>query len=225
MTAEAAELGAAPARAARSAREAKAAIAPVEEAPQVEAEAAADAHNEHMPEMLESSFTAEDARPRPSRGRAAAADRDEIVTRPARSYRDLIKVGVALVLLAGFIGVVASQWGNMVEFYRNLRTPAVEVAAEPAAAPATNTTPKIAERFVPGRQQAVVTPPAAVPPPAPQAAVAQRVVLYEEDPNDPAGKQFVGSAVWRTEVVSPAPKASPSLRSAPISMCRNGAWG
>jgi hypothetical protein len=211
ITAEAAELGSAPARAARSAREANAAIAPVEEAPPQQAEQPADAHNEHMPEMLESSFTAEDSRPRPARGRAVpAADRDEIVTRPARSYRDLIKVGVALVLLAGFIGVVASQWSNMVDFYRSVRAPAVEVAKEPAA-PTTNTTPKIAERFVPGRQQAVVTPPASGAPAAPQAAVAQRVVLYEEDPNDPAGKQFVGSAVWRTEVVSPAPKASPEL--------------
>jgi len=32
-----------------------------------------------------------------------------------------------------------------------------------------------------------------------------RVVLYEEDPNDPAGKQYVGSAVWRRETVSPGP--------------------
>ena len=37
------------------------------------------------------------------------------------------------------------------------------------------------------------------------AAVAQRVVLYEEDPNDPQGKRFVGSAIWRTESVSPGP--------------------
>jgi len=38
----------------------------------------------------------------------------------------------------------------------------------------------------------------------PGAAVAQRVVLYEEDPNDPKGKRFVGSAIWRTEKVWPA---------------------
>jgi hypothetical protein len=35
------------------------------------------------------------------------------------------------------------------------------------------------------------------------AAVAQRVVLYEEDPADPAGKRYVGSAIWRTEMVTP----------------------
>ena len=37
----------------------------------------------------------------------------------------------------------------------------------------------------------------------PDLAVAQRVVLYEEDPNDPQGKRYVGSAVWRTETISP----------------------
>jgi hypothetical protein len=41
--------------------------------------------------------------------------------------------------------------------------------------------------------------------------VAQRAVLYEEDPNDPAGKRYVGSAVWRTESVPPAPGQAPDL--------------
>jgi hypothetical protein len=33
------------------------------------------------------------------------------------------------------------------------------------------------------------------------APVSQRVVLYDEDPSDPKGKQFVGSVVWRTEPI------------------------
>lgn len=37
------------------------------------------------------------------------------------------------------------------------------------------------------------------------AAVAQRVVLYEEDPGDPQGKRYVGSVVWNAEPVSPSP--------------------
>ena len=36
------------------------------------------------------------------------------------------------------------------------------------------------------------------------APVAQRVVLYDEDPSDPKGKQYVGSVVWRTEPVKAA---------------------
>jgi hypothetical protein len=30
-------------------------------------------------------------------------------------------------------------------------------------------------------------------------------VLYEEDASDPQGKRFVGSAIWRTERISPGP--------------------
>jgi hypothetical protein len=33
------------------------------------------------------------------------------------------------------------------------------------------------------------------------ASVAQRVVLYDEDPADPKGKQYTGSVIWRTEPV------------------------
>jgi hypothetical protein len=45
----------------------------------------------------------------------------------------------------------------------------------------------------------------------PVPAVAQRVVLYEEDPNNPEGNRYVGSALWRTETVSPGPGLSPEL--------------
>jgi len=45
----------------------------------------------------------------------------------------------------------------------------------------------------------------------PVAAVAQRVVLYEEDPADPQGKRYVGSAIWRTETVTPGQGAAPDL--------------
>jgi len=42
-------------------------------------------------------------------------------------------------------------------------------------------------------------------------AVAQRVVLYEEDSNDPNGKRYVGSAVWKTDTVSPGTGLAPEL--------------
>lgn len=41
--------------------------------------------------------------------------------------------------------------------------------------------------------------------------VAQKVVLYEEDPEHPEGKRFVGSVVWRTEAVPPAPGQPPDV--------------
>ncbi len=42
------------------------------------------------------------------------------------------------------------------------------------------------------------------------APVAQRVVLYDEDPSDPKGKQYVGSVIWRTEPIK-APPAEADL--------------
>ena len=37
------------------------------------------------------------------------------------------------------------------------------------------------------------------------------MVLYEEDPADPNGKRFVGSVMWRTEMVTPATGQPPEL--------------
>src|SRR5207253_11095596 len=67
----------------------------------------------------------------------------------------------------------------------------------------------ITDRIGPGTQQAPAAP---APAPGAQPAVsAQKVVLYEEDPADPNGKRFVGSAIWRTEMVTPAPGQPPVL--------------
>jgi hypothetical protein len=65
--------------------------------------------------------------------------------------------------------------------------------------------PKIADRV--GAPSSSSTRPAN----APAADVAQKVVLYEEEQNNPQGRRFVGSAVWRTETVSPGPGLAPEL--------------
>jgi hypothetical protein len=62
--------------------------------------------------------------------------------------------------------------------------------------------PKDTQRIEPGREEAAT---------APRAQAAQKVVLYEEDPADPNGKRFVGSAIWRIETVVPAPGQPPEL--------------
>jgi hypothetical protein len=36
-------------------------------------------------------------------------------------------------------------------------------------------------------------------------------VLYEEDPSDPQGKRYVGSAIWRTETVSTGSEIAPEV--------------
>ena len=43
------------------------------------------------------------------------------------------------------------------------------------------------------------------------APVAQRVVLYDEDPADPKGKQYVGSVIWRTEPVKASGNQKPDI--------------
>jgi hypothetical protein len=70
--------------------------------------------------------------------------------------------------------------------------------------------PKITDRV--GQPPAAGdTPPATNPQTGAVAAVAQRVALYEEDPADQQGKRFVGTAIWRTEMVTPGPGAPPDM--------------
>jgi hypothetical protein len=45
----------------------------------------------------------------------------------------------------------------------------------------------------------------------PAAQVAQKVVLYDEDPSDPKGKQYVGSVVWRTEPIKATGNQKPDI--------------
>jgi hypothetical protein len=141
----------------------------------------------------------EEAPPSPS---AAGYDDEDIYTRPARSYGGLIKLLVLLVVLAGIAG--AAYWQrhaitSMVASFRSQPTSKPKDAAQPTVRP------KIADRI---GQSGETAPNAAN---APAAAVAQKVVLYDEDPNDPQGKRYVGSALWRTETVSPGPGLAPEL--------------
>src|SRR5262245_22704197 len=103
---------------------------------------------------------------------------------------------------------------------RTSREPSVTPPQFPPAAPAsspqhspTATAPKPhAAQGAPAPQQALATAWAINVLPTPGfPIVAQRVVLYEEDPSDPAGKRFVGSATWRTEIVSPGSGQAPEL--------------
>src|SRR5205814_6393348 len=130
---------------------------------------------------------------------------------PARmpSFHELVRVAAALLVLLCIGGLAAWQWPALTLLYRWVRTPAV-VEVEKEASP---TTPrKIGDRLDPGGQQTQPQVAGGTAPGTPAgAAVAQRVVLYEEDPAEPQGKRFVGSAIWRTETISPGPGRSPEL--------------
>ena len=164
--------------------------------------------------MLESSFPLDDAHP-PAQDTHAATDAidDEYVYEeseedlpPRRTYPGLIRGLIAAAVVVLIIGIGVWQWPNMVALYRSFRAPAVDTAHD--TPPPAATRPKITDRIEPSSPQSP-----AAPGPATQAAVpaAQKVVLYEEDPADPNGKRFVGSAIWRTETVTPGPGQPPEL--------------
>ena len=133
---------------------------------------------------------------------------EDLEHRPVRSYGGLIKIVLLLLVLAGLAGAAYWQRGPITTMVASLRTPtkpAVKPAPTPQPPPAK---PKISDRAP------SATPPGAPPKEpanAPAAAVAQKVVLYEEQPGNPQGKRYVGSAIWKTETVSPGPGLAPEL--------------
>src|SRR5258707_4260811 len=131
-----------------------------------------------------------------------AYDGEDAYGRPARSYGGMIKWAALLLVVAGIAG--AAYWQrhaitSMVASFRSQPASKPKDASQPAGRP------KIADRI---GQSGEAAPDTAN---APAAAVAQKVVLYDEDPNDPQGKRYVGSALWRTETVSPGPGLAPEL--------------
>jgi hypothetical protein len=205
------ELGEAAARAARSARESFAAVPDPRgrDGARVRQPEDLDAALHEQP-MLESSFALDDSRPVPPRGQPQprphlAGDPSEATH--SYSYGFIAKMAVVAVTFVGLAGFLVWNWDYVTATYRFLRPAPSQVAQE--APPAATTPRKDPNRFEPGGQAQSQASTASAP--ATTAAVAQRVVLYEEDPADPAGKRFVGSAIWRTETVSPGTGQPPEL--------------
>ena len=128
--------------------------------------------------------------------------------RPPRSYRGLAKLAVVLIVLAGLTATISWQWSNIMglyDFVSHMRSRPTQTAQTPAAQP--KLSGRVPQEQLPGQQApaAGTTTNQNAPP------VAQRVVLYEEDSNNPQGRQFVGSAIWRTETVSPGSGLAPEL--------------
>jgi hypothetical protein len=173
-------------------------------------------HNDFSEPMLESSFVLDDAHPVSGKvrhvstppeeeswsERATARAREWLAWRPSRELLKVVSAAGAALLVLAFL---AWEWPRMVDLYRGIRAAPVETARETPAPAATRS--KTTDRIEPGTQTAS----APVPGTQPTAAVAQKVVLYEEDPADPNGKRFVGSAIWRTETVNPGPGQPPEL--------------
>ena len=146
-------------------------------------------------------------RPLPPR---ASAEEEYVKQRPARSYRGLIRLLVVLIILGGVAATVSWQWPRIMGLYEYVAHFRIKPASQTAHEPPT-AEPKFPGRVPQDQNQAQAPGTAAPPTQAPVPAVAQRVVLYEEDPNDPQGRRFVGSAIWRTETVSPGAGLAPEL--------------
>jgi len=99
-------------------------------------------------------------------------------------FKSAIAVGIVLILVGAGI-----LWGkSAVNAVSGMfRSSAVVEAPKDNSTPLSK--PKIADRVGQPSSSDQVAP------------VAQRVVLYDEDPSDPKGKQYVGSVVWRTEQI------------------------
>lgn len=137
--------------------------------------------------------------PPPPRLQTAEAEED-LPRRPPRSYAGMIRIGIALVLLLA-IGVLL-LWQR--ETVGNVASGLIALFRSP---PATTTT-----REAPAPARPKITDRIGQPSPQPSGPpVAQRVVLYEEEPDDPQGKRFVGTVLWRTEMRPAAPGRPPEL--------------
>src|SRR5262249_44974639 len=108
-------------------------------------------------------------------------------SRSAFPFKSAIAVGIVLILVGAGI-----LWGKqVVQIVSGLFKPSqTQVVEAPKATAQPATRPKIPDRV--GQPSSTEQP---------VAPVAQKVVLYDEDPSDPKGRQYVGTVVWRTEPI------------------------
>lgn len=132
-------------------------------------------------------------------------DDAEVYHGPPRDYRRLAKL--AAMALGAVVVLIVAIWQGGALLSAVTHTVAsltsTPAAVKPKPAGDATTQHKITDRIGSNGGTGAAN--------APSAAVAQKVVLYDEDPSDPKGKRYVGSAVWRTETVSPGPGLAPEL--------------
>jgi hypothetical protein len=209
-------LGGAAAEARRSAQEFYEAV-PGEQPPGEQAPAEATHYFEgagaELPLVSEPELTQEappPAPPPPPRGRRAELaegalppppagyEDEEEYAGPPRAWGRIVRIVVLLLVIAGLAGAGYWQRHTIAALVASFRSaPSKQQAAAPPARP------KITDRVGESKAPQTAT--------APAAAVAQKVVLYEEDPGNSQGQRYVGSAIWRTETVSPGTGLAPEL--------------
>jgi hypothetical protein len=124
-------------------------------------------------------------------------ERDRDPAKKARAgaafpFKSAIAVGIVLILVGAGI-----LWGKQAVTTVSSLFKSSQVADAPKDPAAPQSRPKIPDRVgQPGSEMA---------------PVAQRVVLYDEDPSDPKGKQYVGSVIWRTEPIKASGNQKPDV--------------
>jgi len=188
IAADADDLGRAAAQASRSARKTYANVpSPSPEFDRLEPSMENRGADSDQPYSYdESAEEADRYAPRPR----IAADREakkRVRTGAVFPFKSAIAIGVVLILVGAGI-----LWGkSLVTTVSGLFKPSPTVVEAPKdTSPLAK--PKIPDRVGQPSSSEQVAP------------VAQRVVLYDEDPSDPKGKQYVGSVIWRTEQVKAA---------------------
>ena len=110
-------------------------------------------------------------------------------------FKSAIAVGLVLILVGA--GILWGKQAVTVVSGMFKSSPSTVEAPKDASVPAVK--PKIADRVgQPGSSDQL-------------APVAQKVVLYDEDPSDPKGKQYVGSVIWRTEPIKATGNQKPDI--------------
>ena len=134
--------------------------------------------------------------PRSRIGSAGEREPKRPRTAAAFPFKSAIAVGVVLILVGAGILWGKSLVNTVTGLFKSSPTSVVE-APKDQAAPTSR--PKIPDRVGQPSSSDNVAP------------VAQRVVLYDEDPSDPKGKQYVGSVIWRTEPVKASGSQKPDI--------------
>jgi hypothetical protein len=189
ITADADDLGRAAAQASRAARKSYANVpSPSPEFDRLEPAMEDREFDSESPYSYDESVAEAEryAQPQPSSSRPRLPPGREREQKRARvfPFKSAIAVGIVLILVGAAILWGKSVVGAVSGLFKSSTT-VVEAPKDPAA----GTKPKIPDRVGQPSSGDQLAP------------VAQRVVLYDEDPSDPKGKQYVGTVVWRTEPI------------------------
>jgi hypothetical protein len=130
--------------------------------------------------------------PQAGRGKNPAWDKPVRVKAAGGRFpiKGALAVGVALIALGGAILLYQKLGPSLRTMFKSSPVADTSTSSDP------NARPKITDRVGQAGSSSI-------------APIAQRAVLFEEDPGDPQGKQTVGTVVWRLDQIAPSPKQKP----------------